>query len=355
MNLPGLLRLFRRSGPIDLRYWPDAGIDLAFAALNSALWSVQEVAWGRRLSSTPIPTDPVFVIGHWRTGTTLLHELLGLDSSLRVPNAYECFLPHHFPLTQRWLKPCSGFALPATRPPDNMRIGWDLPQEDEFALCNLGLPSPYLTMAFPNQGASYDAYFELDRLSATERHEWQQTLLGFLRRLLSIRSGRLVLKSPTHSFRIPTLVSMFPNAAFIYLVRDPWEVYPSTVNLWRSLVHTHGYQVPDESWIPEFVQATFIRLHRRVQATRTLARRWVEIRYEELARQPLATIEMIYKRLDLGDFSAVKQPLSANLQQRASYQRNRYSLDERQRSQIAERWRDVFDCYGYPISPEKLA
>ena len=39
---------------------------------------------------------PVFVIGHWRAGTTLLHELLVRDPRHTYPNTYDCFGPNHF-------------------------------------------------------------------------------------------------------------------------------------------------------------------------------------------------------------------------------------------------------------------
>ena len=32
-----------------------------------------------------------------------------------------------------------------------MPVGWDRPQEDEFALMNLGLGSPYEVVVFPNR------------------------------------------------------------------------------------------------------------------------------------------------------------------------------------------------------------
>ena len=113
--------------------------------LAEALWL------GRRIARVRIGEAPVFIIGHWRTGTTLLHELLILDERHTFPNTYDCLVPNHFLLTEsfflRWMR----FLMPAHRPMDNMAAGWDRPQEDEFALCMLGQPSPYLTIAFPNR------------------------------------------------------------------------------------------------------------------------------------------------------------------------------------------------------------
>ena len=52
---------------------------------------------------------------------------------------------------------------------DNMTAGWDCPQEDEFALCNMGLRSPYLTIAFPNHPPQDQEFFELAEVSPRAR------------------------------------------------------------------------------------------------------------------------------------------------------------------------------------------
>ena len=81
---------------------------------------------------------PIFILGHWRTGTTLLHEFMIRDERFGYPTTYECMDPNHFLLTEglftRWLN----FLVPTHRPMDNMKAGFDRPQEDEFALCMLG-------------------------------------------------------------------------------------------------------------------------------------------------------------------------------------------------------------------------
>src|SRR5581483_387542 len=68
--------------------------------LHTILRLVQTVVYGRRVARTPIRETPLFIIGHWRTGTTLLHELLILDERHTYSTTYECFDPNHFLLTE---------------------------------------------------------------------------------------------------------------------------------------------------------------------------------------------------------------------------------------------------------------
>src|SRR5204863_6827505 len=127
-----------------------AGTVTGVSCCHTALRYIQDQWYGSRVDRTPIREAPLFIIGHWRSGTTLLHELLILDQRHTFPNTYQCLAPNHFLLTERVFSRLFGFLLPSRRPMDNMAAGWDKPQEDEFALCMLGQPSPYLTIAFPN-------------------------------------------------------------------------------------------------------------------------------------------------------------------------------------------------------------
>ena len=207
----GLLRILHHNRwRVRPAYLPECLIDLVFALSHTGLKGVQSLIFGRRLRQVELEHDPLLIVGHWRTGTTLVHELLALDTQLNYPNTYQCFVPNHFLLSERWVKGWTGFTLPANRPPDQMRMGWDLPQEDEFALCNLGVPSPYATIAFPNHPPQNQEFLELETVSARQRERWKQSLLRFLKQLRYRRPGRIVLKSPTHTFRVPVLLEMFP-------------------------------------------------------------------------------------------------------------------------------------------------
>ncbi len=193
-------------------------MNLLVAGLNTGLGACQHVVYGRRVARTQIKEDPIFVIGHWRSGTTLLHELLALDDRFTFPSSMACFSPHHFlfvePYAQRWL----AWLLPSHRSMDNVPLAWDSPQEDEFALCNLGIGSPYGTIAFPNRPPQSEEYFDLETLSAEARERWQQRLLWFLKQVTLRHPKRLVLKSPPHTFRIRVLLEMFPDARFVHIV-----------------------------------------------------------------------------------------------------------------------------------------
>jgi omega-hydroxy-beta-dihydromenaquinone-9 sulfotransferase len=349
-SLRALLRILATNRfRVDLAYWPECFVDLCFAAGNSCLGAGQRLCLGRKIDRAVLSGDPIFIIGHWRTGTTLLHELLALDPRLRAPTTYECLVPHHFLLTGGWLTRFTSFTLPQTRGPDTMRVIWNSPQEDEFGLCNLGVGSPYATIAFPNHGPQNEAYLELDALPAEEHLRWRAALLAFLKGLTYARPGRLVLKSPTHTFRLPTLTQMFPQARWINMVRNPLEVFSSTVRLWRSLYAAYGYQKPRYEGLEEFVLATFARMHDRLEATRGLVSSGalIDVRYEDLVRAPVQTVRRLYQDLSLGDFEVAEPAIGQYFADRAGYQPNRHDVEPHWKDEIRRRWRPYFERYGY--------
>lgn len=329
---------------------PMAAVITFFAFHNSVLRRLQEALYGRRADAIDLE-PPLFVIGHWRSGTTMLHELMVLDPRHTSPTTYACFEPGHFLLTQGIVTRWFSWILPTKRPMDNMATGWLKPQEDEFALCNLGIPSPYETMAFPNDPPAHPEYLDLKSLSDERRAEWKATLQSFLRRVTVGDPRRIVLKSPPHTARVSTLLEMFPDARFIHIVRDPYEVYASTDRLWRSLQQVQGLQVPRHEGLEEYIFDCLERMYGAFEQDRQLIppRQLYEVRYEDLVQNPIEQLRAIYDHLELGGFDEVLPRLEQYQQETRGY-RTRTStkgLPEQTRQKIAQRWGRFFARHGY--------
>ena len=231
---------------------------------------------------------------------------------------------------------------------DNMPAGWDRPQEDEFALCMLGQPSPYLRIAFPNQPAE-EGSLDL-RLSHAARARWKAAYLRFIRELTLVNRGRrLILKSPPHTCRIPTLLELFPDARFVHIVRDPYVVYASTMNLWKSLYRTQGLQRPTYVGLSQMVLNTFVTMYERLDEARKLIPpgQFCELQYEDLLRDPMGKLQSVYRELGLGEFDQARKPVEEYLAGLSSYERNRYDLEPADREAVRKRWQSIIRRYGY--------
>jgi hypothetical protein len=341
--------LVRNRFAVDASLLYVAAIVTVVSLFHTILRILQQALLGSRIRRTSLRDAPIFIVGHWRTGTTLLHELLILDERHTFPTTYECLEPNHFLLTETLLTRALPFLMPSRRPMDNMAAGWDRPQEDEFALCMMGQPSPYLTIAFPNRPPQDQEALDLDGLTPSARRRWLRAFERFLQALTYRQPRRLVLKSPTHSCRIKYLLKLFPDARFVHIVRNPYIVFPSTVNLWKSLYRTHGLQRPTFAGLEEQVFRTFTHLYDKLEEGKKFIppRRFHELRYEDLIRDPLGEMRRLYEQLELGSIEEVMARVEKFLTGNAGYQTNRYTLTPEQHAEVTRRWGDVIRRYGY--------
>ncbi|PWT82701.1 MAG: sulfotransferase [Acidobacteria bacterium] len=333
--------------------------------VNSALTTVQNLVFGRCIAAATIEEPPIFIIGHWRTGTTLLHELLALDERLTAPTTLQCFAPSHF-LVSAWLLRTLTFFLPTNRPMDDMSVGWDHPQEDEFALMNLGLGSPYETLAFPNHRPVRNEFLNMTEVTERQSAAWKAGLVKFLQ-AVNFHSGgkkRLVLKSPPHTARLHILRGLFPDAQFIHLVRHPCDVFASTVQLWKALYETQGLQQPDFAAAPngrptveDYVLAMMELLYRDFFTELSLIppQQVCEVRYEDLVRAPLEEVDRIYRELNLGAFDFAEQKLKDHLRTLSEYTPNVLTVSDYRLTQVGTRWRWYMERYGYQLTSSKHA
>lgn len=319
------------------------------ASMNSGLALFERALWSRSIAQTRLESPPVFIIGHWRSGTTHLHELLSLDQRYACPTTYQALAPSHFLITQKWLSHLLKILVPTKRVMDNMAAGMERPQEDEFALLNLGLPSPYWIMGFPGATSRCLDALDLERLPAGELDRWRQGVSAFLQKLTFHFQKRLILKSPSHTARIRILSELFPGAQFIHIARNPAALFPSTLRLWQGMCEAQRLQRMDAEVLREYVFAAFERMYAAYDADRAAlpADRLCEVRYEDLVADPLGQVAAIYEQLRLGEFDQLRDPLTKYLASQRDYQPNRHKLEDGLRAEIGRRWRGYIDRYGY--------
>ena len=351
MTVSGWWRLLRSNGfAIHASRMPWVLLITAVTPFNNLAALLQLVLFDRRIRKTPLLEPPVFVIGHWRSGTTYLQELLNLDPLHAAPTTLQTYGANHFLISQWFVTRFLSWMLPARRPMDDVEISWSSPQEDEWAMSTMGLPSPYQKIAFPcNQPPALD-YLDMDQLKPADLDRWSAALVYFFKAVTLKTGKRLILKSPHHTGRIHVLSRLFPDARFVHISRDPYTLLPSTVRMYRAFEDTQSLQVPPRDGLERYVLATGERVYRSYFRHRRelSANRLCEVTFEELTRDTVGTMEKIYRQLELGDFSAARPAVEECAGRRESYQKNRYLFPAEWKEEIENHWKDYFNYFGYP-------
>ncbi len=349
LTVSGLWNLLRMKPRISWAYLP-RWITIAFVSgLNSLYGVLEKLFFGRQVARTEILHPPLFILGHWRSGTTMLHNLMSLDPQVTFPNLYQCVNPGHFLLTERILAPLTKRFLPETRPMDNVAAGWDEPQEEDIALALDCQISPYLMTAFSDRREAYERYFDPRDMTESERSIWKQSFLRLLKKLTYRKNSSIVTKTPAHTFRISTLLEMFPDARFVYIKRDPYAVYQSTLHLRRMMFTENALGPPDFSANEEDTLYFYEKCIRTYEETKGLipAGRLHEIRFEDLERDPLEQIHQIYQSLSLPGWNLVEPKIQAQLPALKAYKKNAFRMDKDTMRRVHSRLKWVFDLYGY--------
>ena len=330
-------------------------IPLAFmvgvsSVFNSIFAAGQTLLKDSAVNSTAITEPPIFIIGHWRSGTTLTHELLSKDSNLAFPCNYDAFVPWHFLMSSGIIKAPIKLLLPGRRPFDDMSIDVEYPQEDDFALMAMGAPSYYQRMGFPSQQEDFTRLLDCELFEPSERKRLADLALYFYKALTLRYGKRLVLKSPPHTARIRLLRELFPDAKFVHLSRHPTRIVPSTMRLWAISDIVHGFQWPlySDEQLMEHIRVTKGIIYNAYKRDRDelTDNQLVEIKFESLLADPAETIRHIYGKLELPDVEPVLESTREYFDQRSHHKQNRVPVDHLH-AQIESEWSDYMEMFGY--------
>ena len=296
---------------------------------------------------------PVFILGHFRCGTTHLHNLMSVDGNYVAPNTFQVSFPRIFLRHEKYLAPILQLLSPNTRPQDNMRLKMKFPQEDEIALIGLGTTSPYMAAHFPNAIEDFRKYIDLD-LEEKMLDSWKLCHLNFAKKLSFTLKDRqyLVFKSPCHMARVKHILELYPDARFIHIHRDPWEVAHSSLKMYQSWFKMVHFQ--DTSSLQNSIEEIFIDNYSILYDAYFKQKELIpkgnlyEFSYNELISDRLGTIRNIYQFL--GDREVNELKFKEYCRSISNYKRNTYeSMNPELRQRLSRHLQRVCQTYSYNL------
>lgn len=345
-----LPRLWQARFAVGPRYLPRLIATLVFSTLNTLLSLPERLLAPLLLAHRRVP-DPVFIVGTHRSGTTHLHNLLALDPQFVSPRAYQAMNPSGFLFSGWCLMPILLSVMPWKRPMDGVRFGALTPQEDEWALTGTSGLSPYWGATFPRQYPTYDRFIYPEQMTAAETARWKKRYLRFLQALTFWSGKRPLLKNPYNTARVALLRSMFPQARFIHIYRQPYAVYRSNMHLAAEGLCANYLQDPDPATSYE---ARFLDNYRRMEdafyrdAAELSRGDWAEMCFEDLEQRPLNELRRLYAELNLGWTEEVERRLAEYFQDIEGYQKNRFrAMPAALQRRIYTTMQSHFNRWGY--------
>jgi len=322
------------------------------AAVGRLPFTAAEYAWvaARRGRVEPI-APPVFILGHWRSGTTHLYNVMARDPRFGFVTPFATALPWDILTIGRLFRPLLRRALPSHRYIDAVAIDEAAPQEDEIALANMTPLSYYHALYFPRHfNAIFDDAVFFDNLAPGEIARWSQRLRYLYLKLTMDQGGRrLLIKNPVYTARPALLRAMWPQAKFIHIQRNPYRIFPSMRNFWVKLFAEFALQDYAHVDIDAVVFRTYARMmDRLVDQTRDMpAGQFIEVRFEDFQARPIDVLGRIYDRLDLPGFGEARAGFEAYLSSIAGYKKNAFTLEADTAERIGREWQPYIERWGY--------
>jgi hypothetical protein len=354
MKLTDWLRLLRDNNfAVDPPFWPRAFFITTASICNSIAGAIEDGLYGSGFRHATHINPPLFILGHWRNGTTFLHQLLAADSQFAFPNLYQVSNPHTFLLSEGAVCLLLDALVPRRRLQDNVSLGFRMPMEEEFALAVATSASPYTGWVFSRHYEMYEGYLTLKDVPEAQVRRWKEALVALIRKL-SWKYGRaLLLKSPPHTCRIRLLLEMFPDARFVHIHRNPYAVFQSMMHLRRSASPYFNLQRPDLRRLERQVIRCYRKMYDVFFEERALIPdgHFHEVAFEELEEDPLGQLALIYDKLNLQAFDEAAPALRAYLDSLGCYRKNEYpDPPSAQREQIGSAWQRCFQEWGYSLT-----
>ncbi|NET38899.1 MAG: sulfotransferase [Cyanothece sp. SIO1E1] len=294
---------------------------------------------------------PIFIVGHWRSGTTYLYNVLSQSPEFAYVTPLATGMPWDFLALASFIRPILERALPSDRFIDQVQVNPDSPQEDEIGLANMQPISFYHGLYFPQKFQQhFNAGIFFDDCSQAQIETWQQAISYFFTKLHLHQPGkRLLIKNPVYTARIAMLRSMWPDAKFIHIHRNPYIVFQSSRNFYRALFQELALQPFDLAASDEIILKSYPRMMNALfKETASLpTNQFVEVRFEDFEAEPIDQIARIYKTLELNSFAAARTAFKSYLAAQGKYRKNRYQFSSAANQQVQQYWQPFIDRWHY--------
>ena len=298
-----------------------------------------------RIHRHQLKEDPIFILGHWRSGTSHLQQLLSKDANYSTSTLFQLIFADSYCLSQRWLEPIlNKFCkkLKTTYSFQRIPLRLNLAAELDPGLCTIMSPYAYTWgHLFPWNFQYWSQMLVLN--DEKKAKGWIKDYDYLIKKLSFFYKKRLIIKSPGDTARFHLLLKQYPNAKFIYIHRSPISVFYSNRYLWSVIQKENSFQKISLAKIDRHIINNYqITLSQYLKTRSNLNEdALIEIRFEALLQSPLSTLDAIFNQLKLGipDQEAVR----SYIQKTSGHKVKEYKGEKSIESLIRRAWAFSFE------------
>ena len=343
-------------GKVTFRFIPTLLLTLLIILISTPFQVYEYFYFRDKIKKYKFKEPPIFIIGHWRSGTTHLHNLICKDPANGFATTYQAVFPNN--LKSKWIfRTFMKLNMPEKRPADNVRLSTDFPQEEEFALGNMTHATFYHFFYFPSiNDWLYEKYLRLNGISTIEKNKVNNKYHELLvKAALNTGKDQLVVKNPANTARIKQLLEMYPDAKFIHIYRNPIVTYLSTIKFFSSLLPTTSLEEYNDEYIVNTIIKNYKKLMNDFFETKSLIpeENLLEIKFEEFEQENLFQIKEIYEKLKLETWDTAEPHFKEYIQDQKHYKKNKYKITRTELNLLLNEWGFAMKKLNYQI-PENL-
>lgn len=351
-TLPNILYLLAENRfKINAQYIPRLTYSLTLSTVMLPFYIKELLQFDKQTLQTEITKPPIFIIGHWRSGTTYVHNVLSRDKNLGYFTTFQAYLPSIFLASEKLFKPLVSASIPKKRPMDDVAMDAEYPQEDQYALGAFCPYSYYHGWCFPQNMELYNTYVCMENVPQKTIDAWKGFYRYILKKITLREHGKqLVLKNQDNTGKINILLDMFPDAKFIYLHRNPYDLYFSMMKFMKVAIPRYCIQKPPQI---EQVESSMMNLYTKLIQKYLRERdsipqgNLVEIRYEDFIAHPLHEIQRIYETFSLQGYQDALPAFQTYIRSQKTIKTDRYQINDEVQQKIQRKWEFAFETFGY--------
>lgn len=352
-RLSTLWRLFGRNTISKSKFWLVTKI-LIFSTITTPFQWIQRIILHFKLKKINVSKHgaPIFILGHWRSGTTHLHYTMAKDKRFGYIANIQTFFFNICMLGLAGMDKVLAPFVPKKRPQDNVEFTITAPAEEEQVMSNIVPEAGVNSFYFPKNRNYFNQINLFQGISPRRYKRWKKYYMYMLKVLSHAnKEKRLLLKNPNNTARAKQLLELFPDAKFIYIHRNPYQVYLSTKHLHRTVLRDQSLQDISLDLEDDIILENYRSMMQGYLDSKKYIPegQLVEIGFDDLGSEnEIEIFENIYKTLDLGNWEVQKPLIQEYLNSKRNYKKNKFvPIPEHLVKRIQTECSFVFDTYGY--------